>query len=111
MVNRKNLAMDSQIKREKESTFGVITKFDSRINSWGDLVCETGATPNRCTYSHFERNLVDSARAIYHLTRVKMHSMRYSKSNRALNNLPSSQGLLTRFDTMGTTSPELGRKE
>jgi hypothetical protein len=35
---------------------------------------------------HFERNLVDSVRAIYHSTRVKMHSMSYSKSNRALGN-------------------------
>jgi hypothetical protein len=35
---------------------------------------------------HFERNLVDSVRAIYHSTRVKMHSMSYSKSNRALVN-------------------------
>jgi hypothetical protein len=32
MVNRNNLVMDSQIKREKELTFGVITKFDSQIN-------------------------------------------------------------------------------
>jgi hypothetical protein len=31
MVNRNNLVMDFQIKREKESTFGVMTKFDSQI--------------------------------------------------------------------------------
>jgi hypothetical protein len=30
--------------------------------------------------------LVDSVRAIYHSTRVKMHSMSYSKSNKALDN-------------------------
>jgi hypothetical protein len=45
MVNRNNLVMDSQIKREKELTFGVITKFDSQINFWGGLVRESGATP------------------------------------------------------------------
>jgi hypothetical protein len=28
-----NLIMDSRIKREKESTFGVIAEFDSRVNS------------------------------------------------------------------------------
>jgi hypothetical protein len=50
MVNRINLITDSQMKREKESTFGVIAKFDSRINSLGDLVRDSGATPNRCTY-------------------------------------------------------------
>jgi hypothetical protein len=33
MVNRINLISDSRIKREKESTFGVIAKFDSLINS------------------------------------------------------------------------------
>jgi hypothetical protein len=33
MVNRINLIMDTQIKRKKESTCGVIAKFDSRINS------------------------------------------------------------------------------
>jgi hypothetical protein len=34
-----------------ESTFGVLAKFDSQINSRGDLVWESGATPDRCTYS------------------------------------------------------------
>jgi hypothetical protein len=33
MLNRINLITDSYIKRENESTFGVIAKFDSRINS------------------------------------------------------------------------------
>jgi hypothetical protein len=47
-----NLITNFQIKREKESTFGVIAKFDSWINSW-DLVWESGAIPNRCTYLCF----------------------------------------------------------
>jgi hypothetical protein len=33
MVNRINLITDSQIKREKDLTFGVIAKFDFAINS------------------------------------------------------------------------------
>jgi hypothetical protein len=87
MLNRINLITDSRIKREKESTFGVIAKFDYRINYCGDLVQESGAIPIWCTYRCFERNLVDSIIAIYHSTRVKMHSMSCSKSNRALNEL------------------------
>jgi hypothetical protein len=87
MLNRINLITDSRIKRQKESAFGVIAKFDSRINFWGDLVWESGATSNRCTYQWFERNLVDSVRAIYHSTSIKMHSTSCSKSNRALNEL------------------------
>jgi hypothetical protein len=45
--------MDARVKKkqQEESIFGAITKFDSRINSWGDLVRESRATPNRCTYS------------------------------------------------------------
>jgi hypothetical protein len=51
MVNRINLITGSWIKREKELTFDVIAKFDSQINSQGDLVLESEATPNSCTYS------------------------------------------------------------
>jgi hypothetical protein len=51
MVNRINLITSSRIKREKELTFDVIAKFDSQINSRGDLVLESEATPNSCTYS------------------------------------------------------------
>jgi hypothetical protein len=43
------------------------------------------------TYPRFERNLVDSVRAIYHSTRVKMHSTSYSKLNRALSNFTKTR--------------------
>jgi hypothetical protein len=33
------------------SAFEVQAKFDYQINSWRDLVWESGATANRCTYS------------------------------------------------------------
>jgi hypothetical protein len=49
-----NLIMDSLIKREKESTFGVIAKFDSQINSQKIWYCSQGATHNRCTYLRFQ---------------------------------------------------------
>jgi hypothetical protein len=42
-------------KQEKESKFGVTFKFDSQINSCRDLVRESGTTPNRCTYLHFNQ--------------------------------------------------------
>jgi hypothetical protein len=53
-----------QERHENESTFRAIAKFDSQINSWGDLVWESGATLNRCTYPCFSRNLVDSVKVI-----------------------------------------------
>jgi hypothetical protein len=33
MVNSINLIIDFRVKREKESTFGVMSKFDSQIKS------------------------------------------------------------------------------
>jgi hypothetical protein len=53
-----NRITDSRIKREKESTFGVIAKFDSRINSeliwYESRELHLIGTPIRCTYLHFQ---------------------------------------------------------
>jgi hypothetical protein len=85
MVNRIHLITDFWIKREKESTFGVLAKFDSRINSWGDLVRESGARPNRCTYVLKETRWTRSEPFITR-PELKWHSRNHSESNRALGN-------------------------
>jgi hypothetical protein len=51
VVNRINLITDSRIKREKESTFRVIAKFDPSNQFLRRFGTTVGGTPNRCTYS------------------------------------------------------------
>jgi hypothetical protein len=130
MLNRINLITDSRIKREKESTFGGIAKFDSQINSWGDLIRESGATPNRYTYSmqlsafwkklggldQSHLSLDQSYNALNELFQVE-YSTRQLRQDRKIwlirikARLPNTQGLLMKFATMGTMSAGLNREE
>jgi hypothetical protein len=101
------------------------SRFGSRINSLGDLVWESGATPHRCTYLRFQRpvglgqshlTLDQSQIALNKLFHVEQSTRQLHQSRKIWftwikARLPGTRGLLLMFGTMGTMSPGLGRKE